>query len=238
MQMQTFGEKSLQGKTVRASGLGDAKLSGVMQNYNYSTLQYPIAGLMFCLNHKEFMEPYRNAYIRIKPENREMALAHVQQVLDAQQTVKVTEGRQILALSDIMDDLNRPERTLSMIFGILSLACILVVSFGIYSLISLTIEQRRREIAIRKVHGAEFADMLRLFFREYLILVAIGNTIALTLGYYIMQRWFETYAYRTTLGWWLFAVVLVTTGVIVFLSVVGKISEAARVNPAEAMKYE
>jgi len=58
------------------------------------------------------------------------------------------------------------------------------------------------------------------------------------LGYYLMQRWFETYAYRTELGWWLFALVIITTGGIVFLSVTGKISEAAGINPAEALKYE
>ena len=80
--------------------------------------------------------------------------------------------------------------------------------------------------------------MLRLFFREYLLLVTIGNTFALTLGYFLMLRWFETYAYRTTLNWWLFALTLVTTGVIVFLSVVSKIHEAARIEPAEALKYE
>jgi len=137
-----------------------------------------------------------------------------------------------------MNKLNRPEQTLSMIFGILSLACILVVSFGIYSLITLTIEQRRKEIAIRKINGAKFADILRLFFREYLILVVVGNVFALALGYYLMQRWFETYIYHTTLNWWLFTAVPITTGVIVFLSVVSKINEAAKINPAEALKYE
>jgi hypothetical protein len=241
-QMRMFGEKNMLGQHTKMGLAGEGKISGVLLNYNYSTMQYPVNGLVFHLagekTNQSYIE-YAYAYIKTKPENRATALEHVQKVLETQQnTVKATEGKQFLALTDIMDKFNRPERTLSMIFGILSLACILVVSFGVYSLISLTIEQRRREIAIRKVHGAEFSDMLRLFFREYLILVAIGNTLALTLGYYLMQRWFETYAYRTTLDWWLFAVVLVTTGVIVFLSVVSKISEAARVEPAEAMKYE
>ena len=206
--------------------------------YHYSTLQFPYVGLVFHLFNKEALEPYRCAYIKIKPENRALALEHVQKVWEAQQIGHLTEGDQVFTLSDVMNRLNRPERMLSLIFGVLSLACILVVSFGVYALISLTIEQRRREIAIRKVNGAEFADMLRLFFREYLLLVAIGNMFALALGYFLMLRWFETYVYRTALSWWLFVLTLVTTGVIVFLSVVSKIREAARVEPAEALKYE
>jgi len=159
-------------------------------------------------------------------------------VLETRQTGKIAEGKQFLELTAVMDEFNRPERTLSMIFGILSLACILVVSFGIYSLITLTIEQRRKEVAIRKINGAEFMDILRLFSQEYLVLVFVGNVFALTLGYYLMQRWFETYIYHTTLNWWLFAVVIVSTGIIVFLSIVSKINEAAKVEPAEALKFE
>ena len=236
-QIQLFVEKDLLGQPVKMPS-GELRISGVLRNYNYSTMQYPVAGLVFRLHGNNSIVSYQFAYIKIKPENRKNALEHTQKVLETHQTGKVSEENQFLALSDIMDKFNQPERMLSMIFGILSLACILVVSFGIYSLISLTIEQRRKEIAIRKINGAEFVDILRLFFREYLILVVIGNIFALTLGFYLMLRWFETYAYRTTLDWWLFAVVLVSTGVFVFLSVVSKISEAAKVEPAEALKFE
>jgi len=187
---------------------------------------------------KKSLVSYKYAYIKTKPENRVNAIEHAQKVLETKSITNIPEGNRFIALTDMMDKLNRPERTLSMIFGFLSLACILVVSFGIYLLISLTIEQRRKEIAIRKINGAEFRDMLRLFFSEYLLLVAVGNVFALALGYYLMQRWFESYVYRTTIGWQLFAVVLVSTAIIVFLSVVTKIGEAAKVEPAEAFKYE
>jgi ABC-type antimicrobial peptide transport system permease subunit len=238
MQMQAFGEKNLLGETFHVLGLGDVKLSGIVHNYTYSTMQYPMLGLVFHLYKKELIEPYRFAYIKAKPENRISALDHVQSALEIHQTVHNPDGNRFLALTDIMDELIRPERTLSLIFGLLSLACILVVTFGIYSLISLTIEQRHKEIAIRKINGAEFPDMLRLFFREYLLLVMIGNALALPLGYYLMQRWFETYAYHTALVWWLFVMAPAVTCVIVFLSVVRKISEAARMNPAGALKTE
>jgi len=235
-QMQMFGEKNLLGQSIRMGGFGEGKISGILRNYNYSTMQFPVGGLVF--HSKTNIVRYSYAYIKTKPENRTMVLGHVQKFLETQQTSEVADGKQFLELTAVMDEFNRPERTLSMIFGILSLACILVVSFGIYTLITLTIEHRRKEIAIRKINGAEFVDILRLFFSEYLLLVAIGNTFALTLGYYMMLRWFETYAYHITLGWWLFAVVFVTTGIIVFLSVVGKISNASNINPAEALKFE
>ena len=237
-QAQVFGEKNPVGQFVRMSRDSEEKIAGILSNYYYSTMQYPVAGLVFRLHGNNSFVSYQYAYIKTKPENRANASEHVQKFMDTQQTAKVADDKQFLALTDIMDEFNRPERTLSMIFGILSLACILVVSFGIYSLVTLTIEHRRKEIAIRKINGAEFADILRLFFREYLILVAVGNAFALTLGYYLMLRWFETYAYHTALGWWLFAAVLVSTGMIVYLSVVNKISEAAKVEPAEALKYE
>ena len=237
-QMQALGRENLLGQTIRISG-NERKISGILGNYYHSTMQYPVQGLVFLLqNDKNMFVEYQYAYIKTKPENRAMALEHVMKVLETRQTGEVTEGKQFLELTAVMNKFNRPEQTLSIIFGILSLACILVVSFGIYSLITLTIELRRKEIAIRKINGAEFTDILRLFFREYLLLALIGNTFALTLGYYLMQRWFETYAYHTTLSWWLFAVVFVSTGIIVFLSVVSKISEAANVEPAEALKYE
>jgi ABC-type antimicrobial peptide transport system permease subunit len=237
VQAQVFGDKSPVGQAVKIAGFGEGKINGILCDYYYSTMQYPVAGLVFHLHRENSYVSYQYAYLKIKPENRVKALEHARKVMETQQeTREVAEGKQFLELTGVMNQFNRPERTLSMLFGLLSLACILVVSFGIHSLITLTIEQRRKEIAIRKVNGAEFSDMLRLFFREYLVLVIIGNTLALTLGYYLMQRWFETYAYHTTLSGWLFAVVFVTTGIIVFLSVVSKISKAARVNPVEALE--
>ncbi len=237
-QTQILGDINLVGHPIKMVGIEEAKISGIMHNYNYSTMQYPIVGLVFHLPTKESIVVYEYAYIKTKPENRTKALEHARKTLGTMDTGEVPDEKRFRVLADLMNEFNRPEYTLSMIFGILSLACILVVSFGIYSLITLTIEQRRKEIAIRKVNGAEFIDILWLFFKEYFILVIAGNIIALTLGYYLMLRWFETYAYHTQLSWWLFIIVFTATCAIVLLSVISKIGDAAKTEPAEALKYE
>ena len=189
-QKQVLGLENPLGQHIRMGGHGEGKISGIISNYNHSTMQYSVPALVFHLHGKEAIVSYQYAYIKTKPENRAIALEYVENVLESQHIREVVEGRQFLELTAVMDKFNRPERTLSIIFGILSLACILVVSFGVYSLITLTIEHRRKEIAIRKINGAEFVDIMQLFFKEYLALVAIGNLFALTMGYYLILRWF------------------------------------------------
>ena len=120
----------------------------------------------------------------------------------------------------------------------LSLVCILISTFGIYSLVSLATEQRRKEIAIRKVNGATFYHILQLFFREYFILVTLGNVFALPVGYLVIKRWLETYANHTTLPAGLFLLVFLITCGIVLLSIFRQVKRAAATNPAEVIKTE
>ncbi|MDR1339061.1 MAG: ABC transporter permease, partial [Prevotellaceae bacterium] len=109
---------------------------------------------------------------------------------------------------------------------------------GIYSLVSLTVEQRRKEIAIRKINGAEIRDILALFLRNYILLVVAGNLFALPVAYAFMKRWLEYYVYRTSLSGWLFALVFVATCLIVLLSIFERVRRAAGENPAEVVKSE
>ncbi|GHT62191.1 ABC transporter permease [Bacteroidia bacterium] len=233
-QQQALPDKHPVGKTVKAGVLADAKICGVIQDYYYSTMQYPIRGLFF---HQPkagmVITPYQYAYIKTKPENHEKAIEYVKTLPETLETGDVAPGKQILELQDIQTQFNRPETILFRIFGFLSLICVLVASFGIYSLVMLTIEQRKKEIAIRKINGAEVRDILVLFLRNYLLLVIAGNALSLPVAYFFINSWLENYIYRTPLSWWLFVVVFIVTGLTVLLSVVEKVRMAAKENPAE-----
>ena len=123
------------------------------------------------------------------------------------------------------------------LYGFTSEMGILLV-FGIFSLVTLSCQQRRKEIAIRKVNGANIGIILNLFFREYLLLLVFSSFFAFPLGYVMMKHWLENYIKQTPIEWWLYAVIFIGMGLVIFLSIIWRVWKAARQNPAEVLKSE
>ena len=153
------------------------------------------------------------------------------------------------SVGHIIEEATASENILMKLLTIASIVCGIIAVFGIFSLVNLSCEQRRKEIAIRKVNGATFYHILQLFFREYFILVTLGKVFALPVGYLVIKRWLETYANHTTLPaglfllvflitWWIYIVILVAVIAIIFISIGWRIWQAARQNPAEIIKSE
>ena len=130
------------------------------------------------------------------------------------------------------------ENALLRMLTILSLVCILISVFGIYSQIVLTCEQRRKEIAIRKVNGAHMKDILSMFAKEYATLLTIASVIAFSIGYAIMKHWLENYTLQTPVCWWIFASIFVGIAIVVAISIGYRVWKAASENPAEVVKSE
>lgn len=130
------------------------------------------------------------------------------------------------------------EAMLARLLAFASLVCMLVAIFGIYSLVTLTCEQRRKEIAIRKVNGATVRNILSLFYREYIVLLLLAALPAFPLAYILVKHWIETYTRQMpipiapALG--VFLVLLLVVG----LSISWRVWRAAHENPAEVIKRE
>lgn len=130
------------------------------------------------------------------------------------------------------------EDALSGLLSFSSLVCILISIFGIYSLVTLTCELRRKEIAVRKVNGATIADILGIFFKEYAWLLIISSLIAFPIGYAIMKHWIETYNRQVEIGVLPFALIFACIAAVITLSIGWRVWQAARQNPAEVIKSE
>ncbi|MDR3217359.1 MAG: ABC transporter permease, partial [Dysgonamonadaceae bacterium] len=123
------------------------------------------------------------------------------------------------------------ENTLLKILTSISLVCIIICVFGFVSLVSLTCEERRKEIAIRKINGATIKDILDIFFKEYITLLVISAVIAFPAGYYIMRRWLEDYVVQTPISAWIYAVILLMLIMSIILCVGWKVYKTSRENP-------
>ena len=113
-----------------------------------------------------------------------------------------------------------------------------VAGLGLFGLSNFTAQQRTKEIAVRKVLGAENRAILVLLSRDFVKLVLVGNLIAWPAMYYLMSRWLEGFAYRISIDWLTFATAAVTVLLVALLTVSYQTIRAALANPVEALKYE
>jgi ABC-type antimicrobial peptide transport system permease subunit len=134
------------------------------------------------------------------------------------------------------DKFLKSENTLLAILTVVSLVCVMVCIFGFVSMVSLTCEERRKEIAIRKINGATVKDILDIFFKEYLTLLAVGALIAFPVGYIIMKRWLEQYVIQTEMSAWVYLSILLSLIMVIVVSVGGRVYKTSRENPIDAIK--
>ncbi|MBR4338956.1 MAG: FtsX-like permease family protein, partial [Bacteroidaceae bacterium] len=130
------------------------------------------------------------------------------------------------------------EQNLSHLLTLVTAVCILIAVFGVYSIITLACRQRRKEIAIRKVHGAKLKDILGMFVREYGIILAVSSFVAFIVGYLIMHGWLEQYLKRITIGPLFYIGIFVATALLIALCVGSRVWRTARENPADVVKSE
>ena len=149
------------------------------------------------------------------------------------------EGEQLVtSMNKLLIDLSKNERSLLRLFTTLSILCILIAIFGIYSVSQRETQRRRKEIAIRKTAGAKTRDIMAMFFREYIIITLLACVVALPLAWLFMHRWLQNFAYRISIDWWMFVVVIAAVAIIALITILSQVINAAKQNPAEVVKSE
>jgi putative ABC transport system permease protein len=124
------------------------------------------------------------------------------------------------------------------IFKYFSFLSILLACLGLFGLVSLSAEQRTKEIGIRKVLGASISSVVKLLSKEFLILVCISNIVSWPIAYYFMNKWLEDFAYRIEIRWWMFALAGGIALLIALATVSFQAIKAATANTVESLRYE
>jgi len=218
-------------------GMGtDAGLSeivGVVKDFHYKAFNQPIGSLCiqnqphasFCLvnlNTKDF-NSLNTTVLEIKAEAAKLSPSFPVEVTFFDQAVGKMYQSEI-----------QFRQTFSLFAG-----CAIVIScLGILALSLFACQRRIKEIGIRKVNGARIEEVIVMLNKDFVRWVAVAFVIASPISWYAMNKWLESFAYKTDLSWWIFALAGIIAFIIALITVSWQSWKAATRNPVEALRYE
>lgn len=213
--------------------LSDIKIVGVAKDFNYSSAHVNIGNFALVLG-----DPKNSGrFIHVR-----LAKGDIREAL--QQTEKIYEKHypdhpmDFFFLDEEIARQYRAETILRRILLAFSLIGMMISIIGISAFSLFISQQRTKEIGIRKVNGARISEVLIMLNKDFVKWVAIAFVIATPIAHYVMNKWLQNFAYKTSLSWWIFALAGLLALGITLLTVSFQSWRAATRNPVEALRYE
>ena len=209
----------------------EKQIIGVVDDINFEPLYRSTAGAFFA----PLFPFYSYVFVRIDPQEREEVLRHLEDTWIAM------APEQPFAFSFLDDDLNQlyqAEQKLGSIVTYFSVLAVVIACLGLFGLASFATDQRRKEIGIRKVLGSSNSSILKLFFREYLQIIAIANLVAWPLAYLLAKEYMSNFVFSTQIQWFIFLVAGGLVLAVALLTVGAKAIRAAMANPVKSLRSE
>ena len=176
------------------------------------------------------------SYIRLKAgSDIHAVVGHIQETM---RELDPSYPFNIEFYDEIFNHLYRKEENLCDLVTVFSLLAIIISLVGVFGLVVFETQYRRKEIGIRKVHGATVGEILLMFNKAYLRIVGICFVIAAPVAWQGVKMWLEGFAYKTPLHWWVFLIALLIVTVITLLTVSFQNWKAANENPVNSIKSE
>jgi putative ABC transport system permease protein len=218
------------GMKVDAIG-GQNIVLGVVEDYHYESMHHNVKPLIM------FWQPdfYGFMFIRLRTGDISKTLANIEAVVGRFSPDYPVEFG---FLDQDFEKLYRSEQRMGAIFGYFTALAIFISCLGLFSLASYMAEKRTKEIGIRKVLGASVSGIILLLSREFTGWVLIANLIAWPLGWLAMNKWLQSFAYRTDINLLIFVIAALAALTIAILTVIYQAVKVALSNPVKALRHE
>jgi putative ABC transport system permease protein len=144
----------------------------------------------------------RYVFIRISPENQSQTIGFIRE------TFRNFAGDFPFSYEFLLDEVDQmyaKDIRLARVLGSFSFLALLISCLGIYGLARFSVERKVRDLTIRRVFGASFRNIILLANLDILKRIGIAVVVAIPLSFFLLERWLRTFAFRTGLSWWFFA---------------------------------
>lgn len=205
---------------------------GVMKDFNFKSLHYNIEPMIMTMMHNN-VEGY--IVVRIKTKDTKQVIESIKNTWD-----KYTSDYpfEYFWLDNDFDRLYESDNRIASVFLSFSALSIFIACLGLFGLIAFIAGMRMKEIGIRKAMGATFGEVVYMLTYDMLKLNAIALIFAWPASYLLIRWWLMDYSYRIPINYFDFIWVAMGAMFISFLTIFFQAAKAARVNPADAMRYE
>ena len=206
---------------------------GVVKDFHSTSMKVEISPIVMALEPRFF----RAISVRLHPDNVSQTLSFIEGSLREIYPDRPFDYSYYFIDDDFRNKYPEEEkiREIYIAFGFLA---VFVACLGLFGLASFSVEQRTKEIGVRKVLGASGREIILLLSKEFTKWVIAANILAWPLAYYMMSRWLGNFAYRIDIRWDIFIFSGLITAVIALFTVSVHSVKAARSDPATALKYE
>lgn len=228
--IREYGIEAPLNKTINFGGLR-GKIIGVVKDFNAMSLHTQVTPMVMRYS------PSTGAYIYFKIQSSD--IVKVKKIInDTWKKYSVEPVPEFKFVSHTLDDLYKAEVSLGKLFFTFSITSILLCCVGLFGMIYYELEQKTKEIAIRKILGASFKDLLSMLNKGFVKMVILANIIIWPIAYILLKDWLSSFYYRKEISYMPFLITLIVCITITIITISLKAYNIIKSSPSEAIKHE
>lgn len=204
---------------------------GVVKDFHFKSLREQMSPVVMHI----YPQVFYTLTLRVKGDNLPATIA---QTRSTYENLITDQPFSYKFLDENFDTMYKSEEKLSGLFSLFTGLAIVVACMGLFGLVEFSVNQRIREIGIRKVFGASVNSLLVLLTRKYFVLIVIAFVVVIPVSYYAAQLWLSTFAYRIELSPWIYLQACALVVAITIVTVSFQSVKAALTNPATTLRTE
>ncbi len=217
---------------IKVNRNGNHQVIGIVKDFHFSTLHEPVKPLIIT---NEPWQGFSYLLVRLNPARTQQAITELETLW---KRMLPGDPFVIRSVSGYLESSYSNENHFGEIFTWFSALALLVACLGLLGLSSFSIQQRKKEIGLRKIMGASPGNIMGMFARSFTCLVFVANIIALIPAIYIIRKYLSLYSYCINISHWIFIITAVVSLLLAWGIVVWQSLQVSNSNPVEAVKYE
>ena len=235
--VKALGWASAVGKTIHLGAANGSlvTVAGVVKDFHLGSMQQKVQPLIIAGLNEPFTGSYRYFSVKLNTADLNNTINAIHQKC---KDLFPDAGFEYSFMDDKFQAMYTSELQLKKAADIATILSLLIVFTGIFGVVAFTLTKRAKEIAVRKVLGADIKSIISIFLREYGALIAMSNIIAWPLAYLITATWLENYAYRIHQSLVPYSLVCILVFLAAFILISLQCFKAAVINPVHSLRSE